>query len=298
MKILILISNALGDFLNSLPFLEHIKINFPNSKIYLATKPYYFEIFNYSTINVEYLIDIENLQLYRLFSPEINENEFKFFKEFQLIISFTGSKNENFRKNLSKLNKNSHFIFPISKDVEYSEALYLINSFPFRKKFKPKINLSFPSYSPEFIIIHPGSGNKKKNPSINFFIKLSKILNKKFSVKLIGGENEKDLEKVTKIEIFDSLKDVINELSSAILYIGCDSGISHLSASFNLPTFVLFGPTSYKTWKPVGENCVVLTKNLKCSPCDLECKKNYECLNFDPELISKIILNYLKNFSN
>jgi ADP-heptose:LPS heptosyltransferase len=36
------------------------------------------------------------------------------------------------------------------------------------------------------------------------------------------------------------------------LFIGHDSGVSHLAASWGAPTLALFGPTDPAVWAPVG----------------------------------------------
>jgi heptosyltransferase-2 len=41
-------------------------------------------------------------------------------------------------------------------------------------------------------------------------------------------------------------------LSHCRLYVGNDSGISHLAAAMGVPSVVLFGPTSPVHWAPLG----------------------------------------------
>ena len=45
---------------------------------------------------------------------------------------------------------------------------------------------------------------------------------------------------------------VVALLSVAKLYIGNDSGISHISGAMQLPTIAIFGPTNPNTYQPVG----------------------------------------------
>ncbi len=46
------------------------------------------------------------------------------------------------------------------------------------------------------------------------------------------------------------------ELSAG--YLGNDSGVSHLAAALDLPSFVLFGPTDPRLWGPAGKRVVIL----------------------------------------
>ena len=56
------------------------------------------------------------------------------------------------------------------------------------------------------------------------------------------------------------------------LALSVDSGNAHIAACAGIPTYVLYGPTSFKRWLPVGKNVfpVVLSQKLPCQPCDLK----------------------------
>ena len=43
-------------------------------------------------------------------------------------------------------------------------------------------------------------------------------------------------------------------LSTVQLFVGHDSGVSHLAAAVGVPTVVCFGPTDPKRWRPLGSN--------------------------------------------
>jgi ADP-heptose:LPS heptosyltransferase len=45
------------------------------------------------------------------------------------------------------------------------------------------------------------------------------------------------------------------------LFVGHDSGISHLAAAVGVPTIVLWGDTAEAVWRPLGQN-VTLLRNL------------------------------------
>jgi ADP-heptose:LPS heptosyltransferase len=66
------------------------------------------------------------------------------------------------------------------------------------------------------------------------------------------------------------------------LFIGNDSGISHMAAALGLPTLTIFGPTDHRVWSPRGEKIEVIRRGIPCSPCAEErfflCKE-LECLN-------------------
>jgi ADP-heptose:LPS heptosyltransferase len=47
-------------------------------------------------------------------------------------------------------------------------------------------------------------------------------------------------------------------LAHAGLYVGNDSGVSHLAAAWGAPVLALFGPTDPAQWAPVGPRVKVL----------------------------------------
>ncbi|MBU1486834.1 glycosyltransferase family 9 protein [bacterium] len=50
------------------------------------------------------------------------------------------------------------------------------------------------------------------------------------------------------------------------LYIGLDTGPTHIASVMGTPTVAIFGPGEYKVWKPYG-NSLVVRKEMSCSPC-------------------------------
>ena len=56
----------------------------------------------------------------------------------------------------------------------------------------------------------------------------------------------------------DDLYELACWLASARLYIGNDSGITHLAAAVGTPVLALFGPTDPAIWAPRGPHVRVL----------------------------------------
>jgi ADP-heptose:LPS heptosyltransferase len=63
------------------------------------------------------------------------------------------------------------------------------------------------------------------------------------------------------------------------LFIGNDSGISHLAAALGIPTVAIFGPTDPKVWSPKGRNIAVVRQEIPCSPCPQE--RFFQCRHFE-----------------
>jgi ADP-heptose:LPS heptosyltransferase len=142
------------------------------------------------------------------------------------------------------------------------------------------------------IILHPGSGSKKKVWPLERFLDLAHILQDLIDSKifLVLGPAEgpevqkafKGMESNTVIMGKDlTLLQLASVMEGCRFFVGNDSGISHMAAALGLPTVVLFGPTDQKVWSPRGEKTFVVRRGVHCSPCPQErffqCKE-FECL--------------------
>jgi len=104
-------------------------------------------------------------------------------------------------------------------------------------------------------LIHPGSGSPRKNWPIERFRDLSReLLAFGHRVAWIRGPAESEDALPSGVESIDrpSLPSLASTLAAARLFIGNDSGVSHLAAAVGAPTVALFGPTSSRVWRPDG----------------------------------------------
>jgi heptosyltransferase-3 len=102
------------------------------------------------------------------------------------------------------------------------------------------------------ILIHPFSGSARKNWPLDRFRELASRLPR--PVEWTAGPEE-ELAEATR---FEDLGELAKWMAGAELYIGNDSGITHLAAALGVRTLALFGPTSPRTWAPRGDNVRVL----------------------------------------
>ena len=133
-----------------------------------------------------------------------------------------------------------------------------------------------PQYDPSKIIIHPGSGSRKKCWPISNFIKVASTLKEGGKQpEFILGPAEYDLHDIlvqtkklnTNVHKIEKLTELAGLLKTGGGYIGNDSGVSHLASFIGLPTVAVFGPSDPKTWKPMGRAVKVVQPELECSPC-------------------------------
>jgi heptosyltransferase III len=102
------------------------------------------------------------------------------------------------------------------------------------------------------VIIHPFSGSRNKNWPLERFCALAGEL--RCHVEWIAGPEE-DFPGALH---FENLRDLAQHIAGARLYVGNDSGITHLAAALGVPTLALFGPTDPQVWSPRGKQVAVL----------------------------------------
>jgi ADP-heptose:LPS heptosyltransferase len=102
-----------------------------------------------------------------------------------------------------------------------------------------------------YAVIHPFSGSARKNWPLKKFRALAGKLERVMPVKWCAGEEDPPLAGAVRI---DDLYELACWLAKARLYIGNDSGITHLAAAVGTPVLALFGPTDADVWAPRGQH--------------------------------------------
>ncbi|MBK5290081.1 MAG: hypothetical protein JJE04_00110 [Acidobacteriia bacterium] len=105
-----------------------------------------------------------------------------------------------------------------------------------------------------YAVIHPFSGSPRKNWPLSQFRALALELIKRMPVAWCAGPEE-DLEEANR---FEDLYELGCWLAGARVYVGNDSGITHLAAAVGAPVVALFGPTRPAVWAPRGDRVRVL----------------------------------------
>lgn len=101
----------------------------------------------------------------------------------------------------------------------------------------------------DFVVIHPFSGSPRKNWPLENFRALATALQQTAPVHWCRGAEDPPLRDAVEI---DDLYQLACWLAQARLYIGNDSGVTHLAAAVSTPVLALFGPTDPAVWAPRG----------------------------------------------
>jgi heptosyltransferase-3 len=108
----------------------------------------------------------------------------------------------------------------------------------------------------DFAVIHPFSGSSRKNWPMERFRELSQRL--AWPVKWSAGPQEQ-LDGPMR---FENLYELACWIATARVYVGNDSGITHLAAAAGVPVVAIFGPTDPAIWAPRGERVRVVAGKL------------------------------------
>ena len=136
-------------------------------------------------------------------------------------------------------------------------------------KIRPLLKQNGSSQSEGTVVFHPGSGSKGKNYPAEFWINL--IRDTAFNIFhtkiLLLGPAEEEWHQIAirelsgpdiKITFSPPKERLLSLLQNASLYLGHDSGITHLSAMLGTHTTALFKASDPLQWAPLGPDVTVI----------------------------------------
>jgi ADP-heptose:LPS heptosyltransferase len=122
----------------------------------------------------------------------------------------------------------------------------------------------------KFIVIHPGSGGRAKCWPLERFMDVADALNDHEIRWMLGpAECERDPDLHARLKgriqhrgesliIDEDLFNAARQPAGAALYLGNDSGMTHLAAALGIRTVAVFGPTDPRVWRPLGEHVQII----------------------------------------
>ncbi|MBI5443985.1 MAG: glycosyltransferase family 9 protein [Deltaproteobacteria bacterium] len=133
-----------------------------------------------------------------------------------------------------------------------------------------------PHRSDEWLLLHPGSGDAKKNLPANVWAAVVRGVRERARtpVVLLLGPAEEERggwealrEVADEVAPCGTLPGLLRLLGGARLCLGNDSGVSHLSGALGIPTVAFFGPSDPSLWRPLGAAVRIVSAVLPCAPC-------------------------------
>jgi len=282
MKLLIIRPSALGDTLMLMPAIAQLRGS--TEIVLVARAPAVGIISPY----VKRVIDYEGSAWHRLFLEHPGVDHAFSLPEADCTVAFLSDPDGIVKKNLqTTLPKTSLHFFPAFPPVEADlhVALYLAQclkraGLPLDPEKsleeatkRPLLKGEYQAVQKNKIVFHPGSGGKGKNFPPDFWVALIEKLTILFpSIPfskpiILLGPAEEELRpfftrnlRVEGIEILfaPEMGQLQLVLSQAPLYVGHDSGITHLAAMLGTPTIALFKNSPVHQWRPLGPAVRVL----------------------------------------
>ena len=280
-RILVIRGGAIGDFILTLPALKLLRENFPSAHI---------EILGYKHIialaegrfyaNATCSIDYAPLSRFFAGDAELPADLVEYFGGFDLIVSYLFDPDEIFATNVRrcsaarlilgspKFSEREHAAVQLAQPLS-ELGLHLDDAAAFlfpSEEDRNGVSHFLRGMDSPVIAIHPGSGSGKKNWPLENWIEFGEHVQKFGNLIVIGGEaDEKQTAqlrsrwegKAVRFATNLPLPHLAAVLENAI-FIGHDSGISHLAAAARARCILLFGPTDPAVWAPANENVKVL----------------------------------------
>jgi len=129
---------------------------------------------------------------------------------------------------------------------------------------------------PSEVVLHPGSGDPKKSLPSEIWAEALALLTARHGLPvtvILGPADEERggwealAREAGAVRVCTGLPELLAALSRARLYLGNDSGVTHLAASLGIPTVAAFGPSDPGLWHPLGPRVRVVKRGLPCLPC-------------------------------
>jgi ADP-heptose:LPS heptosyltransferase len=255
------------------------------------------------------LLSIERYEISRLFLPDAGRDEQlrKFFANYDSVYSWLGSQEPTFVSSLRKVCDGEVRCFPFRPCSRVHAVDYYLScvgahglsderrqilrpgseALTWAERYRAEHGLD----DKRVLAMAPGSGGREKNWSVMAYAEVARWWKRQTggAVLVILGPVEEENQEIVGNSGFGvsvlrglTLDRVAAMLCLCDLYVGNDSGLTHLSAALGAKTIAIFGPTDPLRWAPRGERVKVLSLNLSCAPCDNATMKacpHRSCLN-------------------
>jgi len=291
-KILVIRGGALGDFILTLPAIALIRKNFPQAQIEILGYPHITAI-AHLRYYADHLKDIEYASLAGFFNPKgtLDPEWANYFSRFHQIISYLYDPDGFFEYNLRRCGvKNllmgepriltdDHASLQLAKPLEalalFCETPPVAKVFP-NASDRQQASIHLPFDDIPTLAIHPGSGSASKNWPSAYWVEFLSNLHARHPAQrlvIVGGESDTSVLQILRDRFdnkpqFQFLENFPLPILAAIfqkcsLFIGHDSGISHLAAASGCRCVLLFGPTNPNVWAPLGNHVHIVTSPQK-----------------------------------
>jgi orotate phosphoribosyltransferase len=282
-RILVLHCGAIGDFLLSLPAIRALRDLFPGAVLEILGRPSIAAL-ALDGRHAEAIHDQERPHLSRLFveGGRIPPELARFFASFDLVVPFLRDPDGVLARNLERAGAGRVVATSVLPDpgsglhaadhaIRGLAPLGLAPAPARPARIRPPAGwldaaealLGRDDLESAPVVVHPGSGSPAKNWPPEAFARVLGRLEVPEEVPVVVTRGEADSDQADRLigsarhrrsMRLDApeLPVLAAILSRARLYLGNDSGITHLAAAVGAPTVAIFGPTDPRIWGPRG----------------------------------------------
>jgi heptosyltransferase-3 len=299
LRLLVIRAGALGDCLLMLPALAALRIHFPQARIEVMGYPRRWEwVLGRGLVDAVHTIERPGMHLLFCEATEVPQSLKTFLRAYDVILSYRPDPDGVFARNLRTLSERlvlSQAPFPppppkvhvadYALNLVAELGVHLPTSVPCLPLTSTDLMLIQPFFSTHridhaaarLVVVHPGSGSEAKRWPLENFAALLEALTAEPRVRIVvvAGYAEagvvdrllpllRDAKPLVAIDWL--LPPTAALIAHAAVFVGHDSGLTHLAAAFGRPTVALFGPTDPEIWGPRGEAVTIV--HMRQTPTD------------------------------
>jgi heptosyltransferase-3 len=231
---------AIGDFILSLPALESLRADY--TEVWCASQNVPLARFADSAQSIV-ASGLDRLGLLPA------DDTIERLRRFDSVISWYGTNRPEFRELTQKLALPFQFLTALPTGDGHAVEFYNEQA----RRLGPSPTSRFPEIrcpaaDRTFAVLHPFASNLAKRAPMAVFESAARRLSETMPVHWLCGPEE-ELAGAVRI---DDLYELASWLRKARIFVGNDSGISHLAAAVGTPVHAYFRTTDPKVWAPRG----------------------------------------------
>jgi len=285
-RVCVLFPGALGDFVCFLPALH--ELSKAHSVDLLARSD--FAAIAPQAVRVQ---SLERLEVRRLFidGGARDEQVRRFFAGYAVVYSWFASQERRFVEQLHEASRGRAQVFrfrPNNNDLHQSDYYLSCLGASFADASLPWLALTAGARiwceafcranglgGEPLLVLAPGSGSREKNWPEESYLQVADAWREQVGgrVVLVVGPVEAERRGFDRLSAGCvpasalDLAQLAALLARSDVYLGNDSGVSHLAAAVGARTVALFGPSDERQWAPRGPWVTILRHQTACSPC-------------------------------
>jgi heptosyltransferase III len=290
--LLMIRAGALGDCLLMLPALHALRAHFPHARIDVMGYPQRWEwVLGRGLVDSVHTIERPGMHLLFCDGLDVPESLKSFLGAYDVILSYRPDPGGMFERSLRALGarlvlSQPPFPPPPPPKIHAADfALQLVARLgvpvpPAASGFwltDAELALTQPFFTAHhvdlsrhpIVVVHPGSGSAAKRWPVEIFATLIETLETQFGVRtvIVTGYAEADVAARVRSLIHTAQPMVAENwpliptaalIGQATVFVGHDSGLTHLAAALRRPTVAIFGPTDPEVWGPCGDHVIVV----------------------------------------